>query len=106
MRDLKLGDNELSGPLDGRISSLQKLETLDLKRNALTALPEGLAELVHLRVLNITENGMQIPQPFDYPIRIPREFQCLLLSGLKSPETFKPDIGTCGPSGNSLIKQC
>lgn len=58
LRDLKLGDNEMSGPLDGRISSLQKLETLDMKRNALTALPEGLAELVHLRVLNITENSL------------------------------------------------
>jgi len=53
----------LSGSLDGRISGLQNLETLDLKRNALTALPESLAELVHLRVLNITENRL-ISLPF------------------------------------------
>ncbi|TVY71519.1 Leucine-rich repeat-containing protein [Lachnellula suecica] len=56
LRDLKIGRNELSGPLDERVSSLKNLETLDLQHNALTALPDGLADLVHLRVLNLTEN--------------------------------------------------
>ena len=58
MRDLKLGDNKLTGSLDERISYLQKLETLELQRNALTSLPEGIAELVHLRVLNVNENSL------------------------------------------------
>lgn len=58
MRDLKIGGNELAGSLDERISTLQKLETLDLHGNALTSLPEGLAELVHLRVLNLTQNSL------------------------------------------------
>jgi Leucine-rich repeat (LRR) protein len=56
LRDLKLAGNGLSGPLDASMTNLQNLEALDLQRNNLTSLPDGLAELVRLRVLNITEN--------------------------------------------------
>lgn len=38
------------------ISSIQRLEVLDMQRNSISSLPEGLAELIHLRILNITEN--------------------------------------------------
>ncbi|TVY31904.1 Leucine-rich repeat-containing protein [Lachnellula subtilissima] len=58
LRDLKLGDNKLTGSLDERISSLQKLETLELQRNALTSLPDVIAEFVNLRVLNVNENSL------------------------------------------------
>jgi Leucine-rich repeat (LRR) protein len=51
-----MGGNNLSGALDASITSLKTLEVLDMQRNALTSLPDGLAELVRLRVLNITEN--------------------------------------------------
>jgi Leucine-rich repeat (LRR) protein len=43
--------------LDSSITSLHNLEVLDMPRNALTALPDGLADLVRLRVLNIAENS-------------------------------------------------
>ncbi|CAG8972810.1 hypothetical protein HYALB_00007735 [Hymenoscyphus albidus] len=58
LRDLKLGGNELTGPLDERISGLTSLESLDLQRNALVSLPDGLAELVRLRVFNVKENKL------------------------------------------------
>ena len=51
-----MGGNNLSGALDASITSLKTLEVLDMQRNALTSLPDGLAELVRLRVLDITEN--------------------------------------------------
>ncbi|KAF8867415.1 L domain-like protein [Acephala macrosclerotiorum] len=59
LRDLKIAGNGLTGPLDPSITNLKNLESLDLQRNALTSLPDGLAELVRLRVLNITENGFK-----------------------------------------------
>ncbi|KUJ20721.1 L domain-like protein [Mollisia scopiformis] len=57
LRDLKIAGNGLTGPLDPSVTNLKNLESLDLQRNALISLPEGLAELVRLRVLNITENS-------------------------------------------------
>jgi len=50
--------------LDESVTKLQKLEVLDMSRNALTALPSGLADLVRLRILNITENKFT-SLPFD-----------------------------------------
>jgi Leucine-rich repeat (LRR) protein len=43
--------------LDSSVTSLRNLEVLDTPRNSLTALPDGLADLVRLRVLNIAENS-------------------------------------------------
>jgi Leucine-rich repeat (LRR) protein len=56
LRDLKIAGNCLTGSLDDSITQLRNLERLDLQRNALTSLPDGLADLVHLRILNIAEN--------------------------------------------------
>ncbi|KAH6707796.1 hypothetical protein BKA61DRAFT_739088 [Leptodontidium sp. MPI-SDFR-AT-0119] len=56
LRDLKIASNGLTGPLDPSITTLTNLEVLDMQSNALTSLPEGLADLVRLRVLNLTEN--------------------------------------------------
>lgn len=56
LRDLKIANNGLTGPLDPGITTLTSLEVLDLQTNALTSLPEGLADLVRLRVLNIADN--------------------------------------------------
>ncbi|KAL2063076.1 hypothetical protein VTL71DRAFT_6148 [Oculimacula yallundae] len=56
LRDLKIANNGLTGPLDSSITSLTNLEVLDVQHNTLTSLPEGLADLIRLRVLNLTEN--------------------------------------------------
>ncbi len=53
---MKIANNGLTGPLDPSITSLTNLEVLELQNNTLTSLPDGLAELVRLRVLNITDN--------------------------------------------------
>lgn len=44
------------GPLDESVTKLVNLETLDIQRNSISALPGGLRDLVRLRVLNITGN--------------------------------------------------
>ncbi|CZR61235.1 related to receptor-like protein kinase 5 precursor [Phialocephala subalpina] len=59
LRDLKIAGNGLTGPLDPSITNLKNLESLDLQRNGLTSLPDSLAELVRLRVFNITENSFK-----------------------------------------------
>ncbi|CZT02443.1 related to receptor-like protein kinase 5 precursor [Rhynchosporium agropyri] len=56
LRDLKIANNGLTGPLDPSLTCLTNLEVLDLQHNTLTSLPEGLADLVRLRVLNLNEN--------------------------------------------------
>ena len=67
---MKVAGNSLTGALDSSITSLQNLEVLELKANALTSLPEGLAELIRLRVLNITENSFT-SLPFEVLRQLP-----------------------------------
>jgi Leucine-rich repeat (LRR) protein len=70
LRDLKLGGNALSGPVDDEITNLTNLEHLDLQRNTLTLLPDALADLVRLRVLSIAENKFK-SLPFETLRRLP-----------------------------------
>ena len=70
MRDLKIAGNKLTGSLHEGITGLKNLESLDIQRNELTALPAGLAGLGRLRVLNITENHFA-SLPFDVLGRVP-----------------------------------
>lgn len=70
LRDLKMAGNSLTGPVDDGITNLSNLESLDLQRNALTLLPDALADLVRLRVLNITENKFK-SLPFETLRRLP-----------------------------------
>lgn len=65
-----MAGNKLSGPLDESITSLHNLESLDIQRNEVTALPAGLSELVRLRVLNMNENRFA-SLPFDILRRLP-----------------------------------
>lgn len=70
LRDLKLGNNALSGPLDPSFSSLQNLEILDIHGNAITALPPAMDQLTRLRILNICENAFE-SLPFATLSRLP-----------------------------------
>lgn len=58
LTELKLGNNDLEGMLTPQLGSLQKLEVLDLRGNALTGLPDNLSDLTSLRVLNVAENQL------------------------------------------------
>lgn len=58
LTELKLANNSLEDTLMPDISRLNKLEVLDLRGNSLKDLPEAIAELVCLRVVNIAENKL------------------------------------------------
>ncbi|PGH11449.1 hypothetical protein AJ80_07129 [Polytolypa hystricis UAMH7299] len=58
LTDLKLANNNLEGGLTAGIGSLNRLEILDLRNNALTKLPDTLSSLVSLRLLNVAENQL------------------------------------------------
>lgn len=70
MRELNIAGNGLVGPLDESLTKLANLETLDIQRNSVTALPDGLTHLVRLRVLKITENRFT-SLPFESLCQLP-----------------------------------
>lgn len=59
LKDLRLSNNMLSGPLSDRISRLRNLEVLHIQKNSVTSLPDALADLGRLRVLNVSENLLE-----------------------------------------------
>ncbi|KAL4888561.1 leucine-rich repeat protein [Aspergillus ambiguus] len=58
LRDLRLAKNQLQGPLTSDIRRLTNLESLDLRENSLTTVPDDIAELSSLRVLNVSNNQL------------------------------------------------
>lgn len=58
LRELKLGNNNLSGYLPQSIGRLHNLRTLELQHNKLLSLPDGLRALVNLQVLNVAGNQL------------------------------------------------
>ncbi|KAM0714390.1 hypothetical protein Q7P37_010177 [Cladosporium fusiforme] len=58
LKELKLGNNGISGHLPLSLTELPYLEVLELQSNRLLALPEALRELVNLRVLNVSNNQL------------------------------------------------
>lgn len=59
LRDLKLGSNNLSGPLNAAISLLDGVELLDLHDNKLTCLPDDMQKMSRLRILDLSENSFE-----------------------------------------------
>ncbi|UKZ87106.1 uncharacterized protein TrAFT101_002914 [Trichoderma asperellum] len=59
VRDLKLANNHLSGPLNPCLTSLSALESLDVHGNKLSALPPNIEHLSRLRILNLSENSFE-----------------------------------------------
>ncbi|KAI0417764.1 hypothetical protein F5X98DRAFT_339487 [Xylaria grammica] len=58
LRDLKLGNNLLYGPLED-FFILENLEILDLHGNNISALPRGIDRMKRLRILNLDENALE-----------------------------------------------
>ncbi|KAM3509519.1 hypothetical protein MY11210_006290 [Beauveria gryllotalpidicola] len=59
LRDLKLANNNLSGPLNAAISLLDGLEVLDLHDNKLSSLPEDMHKMSRLRILDLGQNNFE-----------------------------------------------
>ncbi|KAJ2898935.1 hypothetical protein MKZ38_003568 [Zalerion maritima] len=57
LRDLKLSNNLLYGPLETNFNQLVNLEILDIHSNSVSAFPDGIESLSRLRILNISENS-------------------------------------------------
>ncbi|KKK25155.1 hypothetical protein P175DRAFT_0481329 [Aspergillus ochraceoroseus IBT 24754] len=70
LRDLKLAKNQLEGALINEIGRLSNLEVLDLRENSLVDLPESLADLRSLRVLNVGYNQLT-SLPFEALSKLP-----------------------------------
>jgi Leucine-rich repeat (LRR) protein len=106
LRDLKVGNNDLTGELSAGVVKLRHLEVLDIQQNRLTSLPEGLAELVRLRVLNLSENAFT-SLPFQTLYRLPLiELSAAKnkLEGVLIPiqDVELPQLQVLDVSGNSL----
>ena len=56
LRELRLSQNKLNGPLPPSIGEMQSLELLDIHGNALTELPSSLGKLSVLKHLNVSDN--------------------------------------------------
>lgn len=68
--DLRLANNQLKGAFSADVGRLRKLEALDLRGNALTALPDELADLKCLKSLDVGENQLR-SLPFEVLSRMP-----------------------------------
>lgn len=70
LTDLKLANNQLSGPFFSEIGRLNQLESLDLRGNCLTSLPEELGELASLKTLDVGGNQLT-SLPFEALSKLP-----------------------------------
>ncbi|USP74039.1 hypothetical protein yc1106_01313 [Curvularia clavata] len=59
LRELKLAENSLDGPLSPALCDLTALEVLELQSNKLTSLPDGFERLTQLRTLNVSDNQLR-----------------------------------------------
>ncbi|KAJ5681570.1 Leucine-rich repeat typical subtype [Penicillium maclennaniae] len=70
LTDLKLANNQLSGPFFSEIGRLSQLESLDLRGNGITSLPDGLKELTSLKTLDVGGNQLTA-LPFEALSKLP-----------------------------------
>ncbi|EFQ34391.1 leucine Rich Repeat family protein [Colletotrichum graminicola] len=70
LRDLKLANNLLYGPLDPTFANLENLEIFDLHGNKVSALPPVIENLSRLRILNLGENSFEA-LPFTSLAKLP-----------------------------------
>ncbi|KAL2047602.1 hypothetical protein N7G274_000644 [Stereocaulon virgatum] len=70
LRELRLAENTLEGTLGSQLCKLKNLETLDVRNNALTALPSNLDEVTTLRALHLDGNRLA-SLPFECLLGLP-----------------------------------
>lgn len=58
LRELRLAENALLGPLQDSICNLENLEILDLHENAVSKLPESIERLTKLKIVNVGGNKL------------------------------------------------
>jgi Leucine-rich repeat (LRR) protein len=97
--DLRLQDNEMSGPIPVNISSLASLTTLNLAGNRFSSLPSGIFSLSNLRALNLARNGFGGPL---YDLSRLTKLQDLNLAGNGLVGTIPASIGALTQLSNAL----
>lgn len=56
--ELRLADNDMSGPLSEQVGTLRNLQILDLHGNKITELPPAFQNLEQLKILNLAQNRL------------------------------------------------
>jgi hypothetical protein len=97
--DLRLQDNEMSGPIPPSISSLASLTTLNLAGNRFSSLPSGIFSLSNLRALNLAGNGFSGPL---YDMSPLTKLQDLNLGGNSLVGTIPASLGALTQLSNVL----
>ena len=64
LRELRMSENLLQGPLSECLCKLDTLETLDIHNNAISSLPRDFARLSRLKILTLSDNKLSI-LPFE-----------------------------------------
>lgn len=108
LRDLKLANNLLFGPLPTTFANLAELEVLDLHGNNVSALPSNIEHMTHLRILNLSENSFE-SLPFDGLSRLPLTELLARKNKLRGtliedPIESLPHLQTLDVSSNQIVR--
>jgi Leucine-rich repeat (LRR) protein len=71
LKELRIGENSLTGILPSSISDLQSLEILDIHGNSITELPDSIGKLSNLKTLDVSGNrlsSLPFEAIFDLPL--------------------------------------
>lgn len=110
LRELRVAENALEGPLSRSLYALTGLQVLDVHGNGISELPDGLQELVHLRILDVASNRLR-SFPFGAVDRLPiteLNVACNRMVGTLLPLDFDglPCLRSLNVSGNALTSIC
>ena len=70
LKDLRLAENLLSGPIPESIGDLEDLEALDIRGNTVDEVPSSLGKLSKLKILNVANNRLST-LPFEAIFDLP-----------------------------------